>query len=87
MPDDYREIDDRYDRMTENVNRMMADRAEQERQAQWRNQVAMSGGSSGRSAPVSLSGIVKMLIGCAILIVILFIAAGILGWAIATFAH
>lgn len=87
MPDDYREIDDRYDRMTETVNRMAADRAQQEEAARWRNEVAMSSRSSAAPPSEGLSGILKMLIGCAILLVVFFIAASIIGWAIATFVH
>ncbi len=90
---DYREIDDRYDRMTENVNRMAADRAQQQEAAKWRDQVAMLRGSSARSTSGGpsgkgvVSGFLGIIIGLVIIVVAIFVIASIVGWAIATFAH
>jgi hypothetical protein len=66
MPDDYREIDDRYDRMTEIVRQGNADRAQQEDLVRRRNEAGLS---SGGSTPVSFSGFFKTIIGCAMLLV------------------
>jgi hypothetical protein len=80
MPDDYREIDDRYDRMTRAVDQMHADRARQE---SLRGERPLY--SAGSAAPPTFSGIFKTIIGCAILLVVLFVVVSIIGWAIATF--
>jgi len=82
MPDDYREIDDRYDRMTEIVRQGNADRAQQEDLVRRRNEAGLS---SGGSTPVSFSGFFKTIIGCAMLLVVLFLVVSVIGWAIATF--